>query len=83
MKMVGVSTPSNQPPLEPPMTFEQKRALLRMPITRGILAVKSWGGKTSAGNGERPSVPVLGSDRQTRVGTRARQISSGPGLTDY
>lgn len=64
------------------MTREERLRLIRAPISRGILATIGQGGipgKTSAGNGERPSVPVLGRRHQP-VGTRARKLGDGVGF---
>jgi hypothetical protein len=61
-----------------PMSAEERLALLRMPITRGILATRSWGTTFAhAGNGERPALPVYGRAGAGIVGSRARRLSDG------
>lgn len=62
------------------LTHEERAAIARAPITRGILATNYSAhdvpGMAHAGNGERPSAPVFGASGRI-VGTRAVRMSSG------
>jgi hypothetical protein len=66
--------------IDVPLSIDEKIALARAPISVGILASTRIGSTaTSAGCGERPSVPVLSRDQHRIVGTRARKLSDGSG----
>lgn len=63
------------------LTTEEKLAIARAPITRGILATDYHthaAGCAHAGHGERPSTPIY-NERGRRVGSRAMCIGDGGG----